>query len=228
MINLSNRCLEVPYVLCPNCGNEVESRNHLFFGYSMALDLFRLLGRWWNIDIYNLIDPFSWESWFNGLWLNSLQKLALEAAFFIMWWQSKMSSSSSDENKKMKSMIGDDDEIKATRKKLMLDFHKDVEASFGDKLRSVTYLGSLQMRRVADDKACQCRQLVTSGIRLSPILGNHGSQNTGSAGNIGGGSSIGRSKSSREALCKVRGEIDVEFRDEENVVDPHKVVVLVG
>nr|GEV93046.1 hypothetical protein [Tanacetum cinerariifolium] len=39
-----------------------------------------------------------------------------------------MSSSSSDENKKMKSMIRDDDEIKATREKIMLDFHKDLEA----------------------------------------------------------------------------------------------------
>nr|GEU30320.1 RNA-directed DNA polymerase, eukaryota, reverse transcriptase zinc-binding domain protein [Tanacetum cinerariifolium] len=57
-INLSNRDLDIPCVLCPNCGNEVESRNHLFFDCSMALDLFRLLGRWWNIDIINLINPF--------------------------------------------------------------------------------------------------------------------------------------------------------------------------
>ncbi|GJW59143.1 RNA-directed DNA polymerase, eukaryota, reverse transcriptase zinc-binding domain protein [Tanacetum coccineum] len=64
----------------------VESRNHLFFGCSVALDLFQLLGRWWNIDIINLIDPFSWESWFNGLRLDNLRKLALEASFFSMWW----------------------------------------------------------------------------------------------------------------------------------------------
>ncbi|GKA84830.1 RNA-directed DNA polymerase, eukaryota, partial [Tanacetum coccineum] len=85
-INLSNRGLDVPCVLCPNCGNAVESQNHLFFGFSMALDLFRLLGRWWNINIINLIDPFSRESWFNGIRLNSLQKFALEASFFSMWW----------------------------------------------------------------------------------------------------------------------------------------------
>nr|GEY33589.1 hypothetical protein [Tanacetum cinerariifolium] len=77
-----------------------------------------------------------------------------------------MSSSSSDENKKMESMIGDDDEIKATREKLMLDFHKD--ASFGDKLRSVTYWGSLQMRRIADDKACRCREIMALGIHVQP------------------------------------------------------------
>ncbi|GJW87744.1 hypothetical protein Tco_0163084 [Tanacetum coccineum] len=78
--------VDVPCVLCPNYGNVVESHNHLFFGCLMALDLFCLLGRWWNIDIINLIDPFSWESWFNGLQLNNLKKLALEASFFSMWW----------------------------------------------------------------------------------------------------------------------------------------------
>ncbi|PWA79977.1 RNA-directed DNA polymerase, eukaryota, Reverse transcriptase zinc-binding domain protein [Artemisia annua] len=57
-INLSNRGLDVPCMLCSNCGNEVESRNHLFFGCLMALDLFWLLGRWWNIDIINFINPF--------------------------------------------------------------------------------------------------------------------------------------------------------------------------
>ncbi|GJX49694.1 RNA-directed DNA polymerase, eukaryota, reverse transcriptase zinc-binding domain protein [Tanacetum coccineum] len=71
-INLFNRGLDISCVLCLNCGNAVESRNHLFFGCSMALDLFRLLGRWWNIDIINLIDLLSWESWFNSLQLNNL------------------------------------------------------------------------------------------------------------------------------------------------------------
>ncbi|GJT16331.1 RNA-directed DNA polymerase, eukaryota, reverse transcriptase zinc-binding domain protein [Tanacetum coccineum] len=57
MINLSNRGLDVPCVLCPNYRNAVESLNHLFYGFSMVLDLFQLLGRWWNIDIINLIYP---------------------------------------------------------------------------------------------------------------------------------------------------------------------------
>ncbi|GJU58940.1 hypothetical protein Tco_1236706 [Tanacetum coccineum] len=53
-----NRGLDVPCVLYPNCENVVESQNRLFFGCSMALDLFRLLDRWWNIDIINLIGLF--------------------------------------------------------------------------------------------------------------------------------------------------------------------------
>nr|GEU54245.1 transcription elongation factor S-II, central domain-containing protein [Tanacetum cinerariifolium] len=93
-------------------------------------------------------------------------------------------------------------------------------------------------------------QLVTSRVGLSPILENPGSQITGSARNIGGRSSVKRSMRSGggldqkingwyastrlfypnavEALCKVRGEIDVEFRDEANAADLYKVVVLVS
>ncbi|GKD46956.1 hypothetical protein Tco_1271601, partial [Tanacetum coccineum] len=37
--------LDVPFMLCLNNGNAVESHNHLFFSCSMALDLFQLLGR---------------------------------------------------------------------------------------------------------------------------------------------------------------------------------------
>nr|GEV11488.1 probable choline kinase 2 [Tanacetum cinerariifolium] len=124
-----------------------------------------------------------------------------------------MSSSSSDENKKMKSIIGDDDEIKATREKLMLDFHKDVEASFGDKLRSVTYWGSLQMRRVADDKACRCRvQPKTLAVAVS-------SEEERALEVV----AVARLLNFFvEALCKVRREIDVEFSDEANAADPYK------
>ncbi|GJW43510.1 RNA-directed DNA polymerase, eukaryota [Tanacetum coccineum] len=79
--NLAIRGLDVPCSLCPNCGTGVETCDHLFFVYPMALDLFRLLGRWWNIQIPILLDPSTWESWLNSLRLNSLQKLVMEASF---------------------------------------------------------------------------------------------------------------------------------------------------
>ncbi|PWA81701.1 RNA-directed DNA polymerase, eukaryota, Reverse transcriptase zinc-binding domain protein [Artemisia annua] len=72
--NLSNRGLDISCTLCPNYGIEVETRNHLFFGCSVTLDLFRLLGRWWSIQIRNIADPISWETWFNDLNFNSLRK----------------------------------------------------------------------------------------------------------------------------------------------------------
>ncbi|GJV04382.1 RNA-directed DNA polymerase, eukaryota, reverse transcriptase zinc-binding domain protein [Tanacetum coccineum] len=84
--NLSNRVMDIPCVLCLVCECEVESRNHLFFGCPLAIDLFSLMGRWWNIHIPSLQDPVTWEAWFNGLRLNSIQRSMLEASFFSLWW----------------------------------------------------------------------------------------------------------------------------------------------
>ena len=83
---LSNKGLDIPCVLCPVCENEVESHNHLFFGCSMAAELYRLIGRWWNLHIPIFLDPIAWEVWFLGLRFHSLQKSALEALFFSLWW----------------------------------------------------------------------------------------------------------------------------------------------
>nr|GFA02700.1 hypothetical protein [Tanacetum cinerariifolium] len=84
-------------------------------------------------------------------------------------------------------------------------------ASFGDKLKSVTYWDSLQMRWVADDKACRCRQLVTSRVGLSPILGNPGSQITSSVKNIGGRSSVERRMRSEGGLKTYRKDLARAF-----------------
>ncbi|GKF38225.1 RNA-directed DNA polymerase, eukaryota, reverse transcriptase zinc-binding domain protein, partial [Tanacetum coccineum] len=83
--NLYNRGIDIDCVLCPNCEAAIENRNHLFFDCSMSVDLARLIGRWWNIHIPSFGDPPSWEMWFNGLNLSSLQKRFLEATFVSMW-----------------------------------------------------------------------------------------------------------------------------------------------
>ncbi|GJU35841.1 RNA-directed DNA polymerase, eukaryota [Tanacetum coccineum] len=84
--NLAKRGVNIPSFLCPNCGTDIESRNHLFFGCSMAIDLFKLLGRWWNIHIPVFVDPSSWYSWLGSLKISSLQKSILEASFYSLWW----------------------------------------------------------------------------------------------------------------------------------------------
>ncbi|GJY21255.1 RNA-directed DNA polymerase, eukaryota [Tanacetum coccineum] len=81
--NLSARGVAIPCTLFTNRGSVVETRNHLFFGCSMASDLFQLLGRWWNIQVPTFSDFSSWESWFASLRLNSLQKRTLVSIFFI-------------------------------------------------------------------------------------------------------------------------------------------------
>ncbi|GJT53252.1 retrovirus-related pol polyprotein from transposon TNT 1-94 [Tanacetum coccineum] len=85
-VNLSNKGIDIPCVLCLVCGSDVESRNHIFYGCSLASDLFKLMGRWWNIHIPSLPYPLAWEVWFDGWCLNSLQRSVLEATFFSLWW----------------------------------------------------------------------------------------------------------------------------------------------
>nr|GEX33594.1 RNA-directed DNA polymerase, eukaryota [Tanacetum cinerariifolium] len=84
--NLHNRGVNITCILCLNCGAPIENCNHLFFGCSMSVDLARLIGRWWNINIPIFDDPSSWDSWLNGMNLSSMQRRILEATFISMWW----------------------------------------------------------------------------------------------------------------------------------------------
>nr|GEW52127.1 RNA-directed DNA polymerase, eukaryota, reverse transcriptase zinc-binding domain protein [Tanacetum cinerariifolium] len=84
--NLVNRGLDVPCLLCSIFRMGVESRDHLFFDCSLALDLFRLLGRWWSLQIPILQDHSARSSWFSNLRLNKMQKLVLKASFSSMRW----------------------------------------------------------------------------------------------------------------------------------------------
>ncbi|GJS87984.1 RNA-directed DNA polymerase, eukaryota, reverse transcriptase zinc-binding domain protein [Tanacetum coccineum] len=86
MSNLYNRGINITCILCPNCGAAIENRNHLFFGCSMSVDLARLIGRWRNIHIPIFDDSSSWDSWFNGMNLFSMQRRILEATFVSMRW----------------------------------------------------------------------------------------------------------------------------------------------
>ncbi|GJV06477.1 RNA-directed DNA polymerase, eukaryota [Tanacetum coccineum] len=59
-INISNRGLDIPCVLCRICeGGGLKPQAFFSFSCSMSLDLVRLLGRWWNIQIPNFVDPTS-------------------------------------------------------------------------------------------------------------------------------------------------------------------------
>nr|GFA93717.1 probable NOT transcription complex subunit VIP2 [Tanacetum cinerariifolium] len=123
-------------------------------------------------------------------------------------------SSSSDENKKMKSMIEDDDEIKATREKLRLDFHKE--------------LGSAE--NISGHSSVERSMKFGGGLSV-PCLTSRLNLNTNSGfGNLSvqGSKKLIAGMLQQEALSKVRREIDVEFRDEANAADLYKVVVLVG
>ena len=46
-VNLDRRGIDIGSVLCPVCGSDVETINHLFFTCDMVVDLWDLVARWW-------------------------------------------------------------------------------------------------------------------------------------------------------------------------------------
>ncbi|GJY68663.1 RNA-directed DNA polymerase, eukaryota, reverse transcriptase zinc-binding domain protein [Tanacetum coccineum] len=52
-LNLSRRGLDLDIISCPSCNSAVESTNHIFFGCSMAKDLYKYIARWWNVSMMN-------------------------------------------------------------------------------------------------------------------------------------------------------------------------------
>nr|GEW56040.1 hypothetical protein [Tanacetum cinerariifolium] len=84
--NLAKRGVNLPCSLCPICQMDLESRDHLFFRCSMALDLYSLFSRWWNIQFPSFHDFATWEVWLASIRLNKNQKLVLKASFSSLWW----------------------------------------------------------------------------------------------------------------------------------------------
>nr|GEX94269.1 RNA-directed DNA polymerase, eukaryota, reverse transcriptase zinc-binding domain protein [Tanacetum cinerariifolium] len=53
---------------------------------SMALDLYSLFSRWWNIQFPSFHDFAAWEVWLASIRHNKNQKLVLEGSFSSLWW----------------------------------------------------------------------------------------------------------------------------------------------
>ncbi|PWA70767.1 RNA-directed DNA polymerase, eukaryota, Reverse transcriptase zinc-binding domain protein [Artemisia annua] len=85
-VNLYNRGLDVPSILCGVCDYGIESTDHLFFGCSLAVDLMVEVGRWWSLDIPTIGSFLGWHIWFESLSMPKAKKDCLEVVFFALWW----------------------------------------------------------------------------------------------------------------------------------------------
>ncbi|GJY22106.1 RNA-directed DNA polymerase, eukaryota [Tanacetum coccineum] len=50
-VNLDRKGIDIGSILCPNCLEDIETVNHIFFNCGMAQDLWALLAKWWELDI---------------------------------------------------------------------------------------------------------------------------------------------------------------------------------
>ncbi|PWA48977.1 hypothetical protein CTI12_AA486280 [Artemisia annua] len=87
-VNLYNRGLDVPSILCGVCDYGIESTDHLFFGCSLAVDLMVEVGRWWSLDIPTIGSFLGWQYYvLKSLSIAQAKKDCLEGGFlcFYRW-----------------------------------------------------------------------------------------------------------------------------------------------
>ncbi|GKB62344.1 RNA-directed DNA polymerase, eukaryota, reverse transcriptase zinc-binding domain protein [Tanacetum coccineum] len=76
--NISRRGMDIESILCPICGNAVESSRHLFFTCRFSSELMRKISRWWDIDYMEISSYEEWLDWILNLRLSLKHKQILE------------------------------------------------------------------------------------------------------------------------------------------------------
>nr|GEZ80775.1 RNA-directed DNA polymerase, eukaryota [Tanacetum cinerariifolium] len=77
--NISYRVMDIESILCPICGNVVESSGHIFFTCRSSNELMRKISRWWDIHYMEISSYEEWLDWILKLRLSLKHKQILEA-----------------------------------------------------------------------------------------------------------------------------------------------------
>nr|GEX71709.1 RNA-directed DNA polymerase, eukaryota [Tanacetum cinerariifolium] len=85
-VNLAQRGIQVSSLTCPVCSLAHESTSHILFNCSMALDIARLIVRWWDLSWSPIGSYAEWLSWFKDICMGAKLKSMLEGVFFVSWW----------------------------------------------------------------------------------------------------------------------------------------------
>ena len=86
LVNLDRRGVDLDSLLCPICGGDVETVNHLFFSCPMAMDLWSLLARWWGMDIPFMSTMEDWYIWVDNVKCRSVVKRCLAMVGLVTCW----------------------------------------------------------------------------------------------------------------------------------------------
>ncbi|GKC02796.1 RNA-directed DNA polymerase, eukaryota, reverse transcriptase zinc-binding domain protein [Tanacetum coccineum] len=85
-VNLDRRGIDIGLVLCPVCDHDVETSNNLFFSYEMAVDLWVLVARWWELDIPVASSVSKWVAWIDSVRLPSKVRNCLDVVALTLMW----------------------------------------------------------------------------------------------------------------------------------------------
>ncbi|GKA06528.1 RNA-directed DNA polymerase, eukaryota [Tanacetum coccineum] len=108
-LNLAHRGVQVSSLDCPVCSLVHENSSHILFSCSMALDISRLICRWWDLGWSPFGSYAEWLSWFKNVKLSSTLKEMLEGVYYVAWWSIwKFRNHLFDSRKPRKNVLFDD------------------------------------------------------------------------------------------------------------------------
>ncbi|GKE36724.1 RNA-directed DNA polymerase, eukaryota, partial [Tanacetum coccineum] len=84
-MNLARKGVQISSMMCPLCNNVEEDSSHLFFGCDMAIDISRLVCRWWQLAWMSVRSYSEWLIWFKSIRMGSKVKGLLEGVFYTSW-----------------------------------------------------------------------------------------------------------------------------------------------
>nr|GEW78030.1 retrotransposon protein, putative, Ty1-copia subclass [Tanacetum cinerariifolium] len=71
---------------CPICDNNPETTSHLFFQCPQTHQLYKLIARWWDVELVDFNSYEDWLSWIVAIRIPSKLKAILDGVFYVMWW----------------------------------------------------------------------------------------------------------------------------------------------
>ena len=116
-VNLDRRGINISSILCLVCGSDVETVNHLFFSSLMAMDLWVLVARWWELDIPFMSSLMEWVTWIDSARLSSKVRNCLDVVALTLMWS-----------------------IWCFQNRLLFCFTKPVKATLSDFIQSQSFL----------------------------------------------------------------------------------------
>ncbi|GJW11426.1 RNA-directed DNA polymerase, eukaryota, reverse transcriptase zinc-binding domain protein [Tanacetum coccineum] len=85
-VNLDRRGIDIPSILCPNCQEDVETVNHIFFTCEMASTLWSMLANWWEVDIPLCAIMEDWISWLETSHFSKKVRVVLDGVGGVLLW----------------------------------------------------------------------------------------------------------------------------------------------
>ncbi|GJY70827.1 RNA-directed DNA polymerase, eukaryota, reverse transcriptase zinc-binding domain protein [Tanacetum coccineum] len=86
VVNLDRKGIDVDSTLCPICGDDVETINHLFFTCEMARVLWANLACWWDLDVPFCSSFSDWICWLDSSHLSAKGKFFLDGVGGTVLW----------------------------------------------------------------------------------------------------------------------------------------------